>query len=427
MPCWAMPSTPEQLWALATALGIGALIGLEREKRKAEDPVGAIGGIRTFVTLALLGGAAGLLGQQAALPWIPAVVLAMVGLAVIASYHLRGREHVDDGLGLTSELAAIAVCLLGMLSTMGGRDVAAGLGVLLAALLAYKSPLHGLVRRIGWDDVLVVMRLGLASFVVLPLLPDRAIDPWGALNPYSLWLLALLIAGLSLAGYIAVRALGPGHGTAVTGLAGGLVSSTAVTLAFARRAQAGEAPRPLAAGILLAWAVMCGRVLVTVALINRALLPALAWPMALMGLAAVGFALWHLRGAAAEAAAADAVAIRNPFSLTEATKFAALFAVVQLLVALARAYLPPESVLAVAAIAGLTDVDAITLAMARQAQAGDGSLEVAAIVIACFANTLVKAGMATYGAAGMRGPVGIATAAILLAGGLGLLITWQLH
>lgn len=420
-----MTPTPEQLWALATALGIGALIGLEREKRKAEDPVGAIGGLRTFVTLALLGGAAGLLGQQAALPWIPAVVLAMVGLAVIASYHLRGREHVDDGLGLTSEFAAIAVCLLGMLSTMGGRDVAAGLGVLLAALLAYKSPLHGLVRRIGWDDVLVVMRLGLASFVVLPLLPDRAIDPWGALNPYSLWLLALLIAGLSLAGYIAVRALGPGHGTAVTGLAGGLVSSTAVTLAFARRAQAGEAPRPLAAGILLAWAVMCGRVLVTVALLNQALLPALAWPMALMGLAAVGFALWHLRGAAAEAAA-DGVDIRNPFSLTEATKFAALFAVVQLLVALARAYLPPESVLAVAAIAGLTDVDAITLAMARQAQGGDGWLEVAAIVIACFANTLVKAGMATYGAAGMRGPVGIATAAILLAGGLGLLVAWQL-
>jgi uncharacterized membrane protein (DUF4010 family) len=421
-----MPSTPEQLWALATALGIGALIGLEREKRKAEDPVGAIGGLRTFVTLALLGGAAGLLGHQAALPWIPAVVLAMVGIAVIASYHLRGREHVDDGLGLTSELAAIAVCLLGMLSTMGGRDVAAGLGVLLAALLAYKSPLHGLVRRIGWDDVLVAMRLGLASFVVLPLLPDRAIDPWGALNPYSLWLLALLIAGLSLAGYIAVRALGPGHGTAVTGLAGGLVSSTAVTLAFARRAQAGEAPRPLAAGILLAWAVMCGRVLVTVALINRALLPMLAWPMALMGLAAVGFALWHLRGAAAEAAA-DAVEVRNPFSLTEATKFAALFAVVQLLVALARAYLPPESVLAVAALAGLTDVDAITLSMARQAQGGDAWLEVAAIVIACFANTLVKAGMATYGAAGMRAPVGIATAAILVAGGLGLLVAWQLH
>ncbi|MBR0646420.1 MgtC/SapB family protein [Plastoroseomonas hellenica] len=421
-----MPSTPEQLWALATALGIGALIGLEREKRKAEDPVGAIGGLRTFITLALLGGAAGLLGEQAALPWIPAVVLAIVGFAVIASYHLRAREQVDDGLGLTSELAAIAVCLLGMLSTMGGRDVAAGLGVLLAALLAYKSPLHGLVRRIGWDDVLVVMRLGLASFVVLPLLPDRAIDPWGALNPYSLWLLALLIAGLSLAGYVAVRALGPGHGTAVTGLAGGLVSSTAVTLAFARRAAAGEAPRPLAAGILLAWAVMCGRVLVTVALINRALLPALAWPMALMGLAAVGFALWHLRGAAA-AAAADAVAVRNPFSLTEATKFAALFAVVQLLVALARAYLPPESVLAVAALAGLTDVDAITLSMARQAQGGDGWLEVSAIVIACFANTLVKAGMATYGTPGMRGPVGIATVAILCAGVLGLLVTWQLR
>lgn len=421
-----MNPTAEQLWALATALGIGALIGLEREKRKADEPAGAIGGVRTFVTLALLGGAAGLLGQQAALPWIPAVVLAMVGLAVIASYHLRGREHVDDALGLTSELAAIAVCLLGMLSTMGGRDVAAGLGVLLAALLAYKSPLHGLVRRIGWDDVLAVMRLGLASFVVLPLLPDRAIDPWGALNPYSLWLLALLIAGLSLAGYIAVRALGPGHGTAVTGLAGGLVSSTAVTLAFARRAEAGEAPRPLAAGILLAWAVMCGRVLVTVALINRALLPALAWPLALMGLAAVGFALWHLRGATA-AAAADAMEVRNPFSLTEATKFAALFAVVQLLVALARAYLPPESVLAVAALAGLTDVDAITLSMARQAQGGDAWLAVLAIVIACFANTLVKAGMATYGTPGMRAPVGIATAAILIAGGLGLLVTWQMR
>ncbi|HEY4252460.1 MAG TPA: MgtC/SapB family protein [Roseomonas sp.] len=415
-----MDPTVEQLWALATALGIGALIGLEREKRKADDPTGAIGGIRTFVTVALMGAAAGLLGQQSGQPWIPAVVLALVGLAAIASYHLRGREHADDTLGLTSELAAIAVCLLGVLSTMGAQQLAAGLGVLLAALLAYKSPLHGLVQRIGWDDVLAVTRLGLASFVVLPLLPDRAVDPWGALNPYSLWLLALLIAGLSLAGYAAVRALGPGHGAAVTGLTGGLVSSTAVTLSFARRAGGGEATAPLTAGILLAWAVMCGRVLVTVALLNRALLPPLAWPLGLMGLAATAFALWHLRGAAAAAAQA-AVEVRNPFSLTEALKFAALFAAVQLLVALAQAYLPQGSVLIVAGLAGLTDVDAITLSMARQAQAGAAWPAVAAIVIACLSNTLVKAGMAIYAAPAMRAPVGIATAAILAAGAAGML------
>ncbi len=160
-------------------------------------------------------------------------------------------------------------------------------------MLAYKQPLHGFVEKLGWDDVYAGLRLLIATFIALPLLPNRAIDPWGALNPYELWLLVILISSLSLVGYVLTRWLGPARGTALTGLTGGLVSSTAVTLSFAREAR--DDPQnvaSLACGILLAWAVMFVRVIVLVAVVNRKLLPEILVPFVLMGLASGGYAAW---------------------------------------------------------------------------------------------------------------------------------------
>ena len=226
----------------------------------------------------------------------------------------------------------------------GFPEIAVGLAIATSALLAFKQPIHGLVEKIGSDDIYAGLKLLIATFIALPLLPNRALDPWGALNPYQLWLLVILISSLSLAGYIAVRWLGHGRGTAVTAVAGGLVSSTAVTLSFARRSREHPGARGgalLAGGVVLAWVVMFGRVVVEVAIVNRALLPALLVPIGSMGAAAGIGALWLLRGGAGAAASAGGdVPLQNPFSLSSAIRFALVFAAVLLIVALDADLLP---------------------------------------------------------------------------------------
>jgi uncharacterized membrane protein (DUF4010 family) len=242
----------------------------------------------------------------------------------------------------------------------------------------------------------------------------------GCLRPrQKLWLLVLLISGLSLVGYVAVRLLGPDRGIPLTGLTGGLVSSTAVTLSFARqsreKAHARSAPA-FACGILIAWGVMFLRVLATVLIVNRALLPPLVVPFLAMAAVAAAFA-WMMYRRAADGGPTGGVPLSNPFSLTSAAKFAALFALVLLLVAVVQQNYPPEGVYVVAALAGTTDVDAITLSMSEYAHRGEVDVAVKAIVIAALTNTVVKALMVTgLGAPGLRRPILLGAAGIVLAG-----------
>ena len=404
----------------AIAILLGALVGIEREKRKAEEQEpGHIAGLRTFTLLALLGAAAGFLSKNLSSPWILAAALLIVGAFIVAGYFVTARSS-DGGKGLTTETAAIVVFLLGAMVMFGERELAIALGVVTAAVLAYKQPLHGFVEKLGWDDVYAGLRLLIATFIALPLLPNRAIDPWGALNPYELWLLVILISSLSLVGYVLTRWLGPARGTALTGLTGGLVSSTAVTLSFAREAR--DNPQNVAAlacGILLAWAVMFLRVIVLVAVVNRKLLPEILIPFLLMGLTSGGYAAFlYFRDSSVDGTAPKGeVEIENPFSLTAAAKFAALFAVVLLAVKIVQEHFPPSGLYAVAALAGLTDVDAITLSMSEFAQSGDARVAVIAIVIASLSNTIVKCGMGfVLGGAGLGKKLLAATAATLAAG-----------
>ena len=405
----------------ATAILLGALVGIEREKRKTEEEdTHHIAGLRTFILLALLGAAAGWLSRTLSTPWILAAALLIVGAFVGVGYVITARAS-QDGKGLTTEVAAVVVFLLGVMVMLGHRELAIGLGVVTAAVLAYKQPLHGLVAKLGWDDVYAGLRLLIATFIALPLLPNEPIDPWGALNPYSLWLLVILISSLSLVGYVLTRMLGPARGVALTGLAGGLVSSTAVTLSFAKQGRdRPQMANALACGTLLAWAVMFVRVLVLVAVVNRALLMQVLIPfLAMAGVVAAFAALLYLRdGSAANGASAqEDLKVTNPFSLTAAAKFAALFAVVLLAVKIAQENFPPSGLYAVAALAGLTDVDAITLSMADFAKSGAAHVAVLAIVIAALSNTLVKCGMAIVLAGlSFARPLLAATAATLLAG-----------
>ncbi len=405
----------------AIALAIGALVGIEREKNKAESGTVGIGGIRTFILFSLIGAVSAWLAAEFDSPWIFVAAVVVVATAVIAGYVALTRAQ-PASVGLTTEMAAVSVTLLGGLSIAGFPGLAVALGILTSVALALKGPLHGIIERLGDEDIYAGLKLLVATFIVLPVLPRVPVDPWGALNPYKLWLLVILISGLSLIGYVAVRVFGPSRGTAVTGLAGGLASSTAATLHFARRASTEKSrggADALVMGMLLAWAVMFARVVVEVAVVNRALLPELLLPFGVMATTAVGIAAYFYRlSTGRKAAAEQSLEVKNPFSLTSAVQFGLLFAVILVVVELTRKYLPAGSMYVVSAIAGLTDVDAITLSLAETARSGgDPVVAVRGITIAALTNTVVKCALfAGLGGKSVRRPALAAGAAIVAAG-----------
>ncbi len=405
----------------AIALAIGALVGIEREKSKRSRGVASIGGIRTFILFAEAGAVSAWLSQQLGSPWLFIAVFAAVAVLVTAGYLRAARD--PEQLGMTTEAAAIAVCLLGGATMLGRPEIAVALAIVTSATLAWKEPIHGAVARLGSDDIYAGLKLLIATFIVLPLLPDHAIDPWGALNPYELWWLVILISSLSLAGYVATRWLGEGRGAAITGLAGGLASSTAVTLAFARRSRQVMSTDALASGVIVAWTVMFVRVLAEVAVVHPPLLARVALPFGAMALGGLAAAAVLYRRGARGLASSEAVPLTNPFSLTSACRFAAFFAGVLLVVRLVQEYLPGEGMYAVAMLAGLGDVDAITLSMAAWARDGGAPDQaVRAIALAALVNTGAKCGLAAaLGAPALRGRLLAAAGVMLLAGAASLL------
>ncbi len=408
-----------------TALLLGALVGIDREKRKEEGEAN-FGGIRTFILIALSGATAAQVGRLLDTPGVLLVALGMIGLALVAAHaseHLRPQTVAP---GLTSEVAALVVFLLGGLCVLGPLELAVALGVATSAVLAFKQPIHDLVRRVGTEDLYAALKLLVATFIVLPLLPRRPVDPWAALNPYTLWWLVILISALSLVGYVATRALGAARGLLLTGLTGGLVSSTAVTLALARRSReprAGPAGM-LAAGILVAWLIMLPRLAVLLAVASPVLARRLGPALAGLALVTAGLA-WRgfrrARPAGAPEAPGVEVPLRNPFSLLEAVKFAALFAAVLVLVKLAGQHAGTGGLYAVAVVAGLPDVDAISLSLAGQVRAG-GPVDLAAraVLLAVMSNTGLKAALVlALGSPALRCAMLPGAAVLLAAAALG--------
>jgi len=418
----------EPLYRFAIAFFIGALVGIDREKKRTDESDRDIAGLRTFILIALAGALAAWLSERFGSAWIFAITGALVGAVVITGYAVFAR--VQASYGLTSEVAALVVYLLGGAAIVGEPLLAVSLAIATAAVLAFKEPLHGIVAKIGRDDLYATLTLLICTFIVLPVLPDRTVDPWGALNPYKMWVLVILISGLSLVGYVATRMLGAGRGVPLTGFFGGLVSSTAVTLSFARRSRDAEAEDgcsdAFAAGILLAWGVMFARVLVLVAVLAPMLLGALLPPMLGLALVSVTAAAVCYRRRSTPLRARTDVPLQNPFSLTSAIRFAAFFALVLLVVKLVETYLPGRSLYGVAALAGLTDVDAITLSVAGSARDGsvEPSLATGAIVIAALSNSLVKAGLVmVLGAPELKRRIAAATGALVATAGAGFLFS----
>jgi len=421
------------------ALGVGFLIGLQREqsagRRDATDGDGVVsspGGVRTFPLVSLLGALAALLSRSVG-PWIIGVGFAAVFVPLAIGYTRDVWGSRDRGL--TTEFAFLVTYLFGVLCVIEGllpREqqlmLVAAVAMTVAALLALKQPLHGLVAQISMDDVWATLKFGVLVLIVLPLLPNQKFGPYGVFNPRTIGYMIVLIASVGFVGYIAIRALGPGRGLGLTGLIGGLASSTAVTLAFAGRAKREPAVAGACAlGTVMASTIMPGRVLVAVAVVSPTLVRSLAVPVGAMiaaGLVAAG--ILYFRGRV-PGASAEAVKLANPFELGSAIKFGLVFAVVLLVSHGARDLFGAGGMYAAGVLSGTTDVDAITLSMANMVK--DGQVAIAAasttILLAVATNQLVKGGM-SVGIGGWEygRKVLISFVAMVLAGGGGVAALW---
>ena len=383
----------DPVYRLGLALAIGLLIGVERGWHERAEPEGArVAGLRTFGLVGFLGGLWAVLAEALGELLLGFGFVAVTVVIVVA--RLRATAARPD-YGVTTVVAAMITFALGALAVAGDVVIAAGAAVVTAVLLGIKPELHRWLTRIEHDELLAGLKLGVMSLVLLPLLPDRGFGPWQALNPYEIWLMVILIAGISFIGYAAVKIAGDRRGILLTALAGGLISSTSVALTLARLGGRSAAQdRLLAAGIALASLTMFPRTVLIAALIAPALAPRLAWPLGLAAAAgALGAALlWRW---SAPADQESTLKPRNPLQLTMALQFGVLLTGIILFTRAMQAWLGEVGVYVAAAIGGISDVDAITLSLARMT-ADDGLLPVAAtgIVLAAVANTLVKNGIA---------------------------------
>lgn len=392
----------EAFGGLAVALGIGFLIGLQREQqsRAHEQTQSKFGGVRTYSLAALLGAVCALLARAYGAWTIGAgLLLLLVPLAISFADDIRR----DRDRGITSEVAFLLTYLLGVLALSADvlpdaktrYLVVAAIGVTAGALLSFKKPLHAWVHKLSDEDIFATVKFALLAIIALPLLPNQGFGPYKAVNPAHIGYMVVLIAGISFAGYVAIRVMGPGRGMGVVGFLGGLASSTAVTLSLSGRAKKDPgAATPFAMAIVLASVVMAVRVIAEVAVVNSGLVPMLAIPVGAMAAAGLIAAFVLHRLAKQDVEKGQEVRFANPFEIGSALKLAAIFVVVLVVSKFAQAKMGPAGIYAAGAVAGLTDVDAITLSMARLAKEGlDPRQATLSILLAVASNTLVKAGM----------------------------------
>lgn len=373
------------LKVFATSLGVGLLIGLERERNPA-----AKAGLRTFGLTALLGSVAGLLAQRAGAIWLLPVGLFVVGAMTVAAYLHDHEESADPGT--TTVVAIMLSYILGAMVWYGYSFAAVPLAIAVTSLLYFKAELRGFSERLTRKDLVSILQFGVLSFIVLPLLPDRSMGPYAAFNPHQIWLMVVLISGLSLAGYVALRVVGQRYGAALVGFFGGLVSSTATTLLYSRQARDNDRFVPLAAVVVsLASLMVLVRLAVLSAVSAPGLIPTLLPVLAGGFVAGLGITAYHWRGGA-EQGQAPLPQVRNPTELRTSLSFGALYALVLFLSTWLSDSVGSEGIYALAIVSGLTDVDAITLSSLRlfTLQKLSALEAVSAITLAALANLALK-------------------------------------
>jgi len=380
----------ETLQRLAMALGIGFLVGVERGWQHRDAPDGSrAAGLRTHAVMGLMGGIAG-----AMLPVIGQIGFAALTLVFGAAFiTFKVRESFrDHDISVTGTIAGLLVFALGAYAMWGDLRVAAAAGVMLVALLAFKEALHTWLESVTWKELRSALLILAATAIALPLLPDRTIDPWEAINPRELWLLTILVAGASFAGYVAVRVLGSDVGVLAGAAAGSLVSSTVVTAELGRRVRKGETHAMVGgAAAAIAAAISIGRVVVLLALTGAVILPEAGPALVAAVLVFVGAAFVMRYFDRASESAAGGGELRSPLDLVSVGQFALFLGTVIIVGRIIADAFGQAGLLPFAATAGLADVDAVTLAATSLVRGGlEPAIGAHAVMIAVLMNTLAK-------------------------------------
>lgn len=400
--------------ALAISLAVGLLIGLERGWEQRDEAEGQrVAGIRTFTLIGLLGGITALLATH-----YGAIILAfgILGVAVISSTAYFVTAQTSHQYGITSQGAFLATYALGAAAASGYPEAAAATAVVIAIVLGFKDELHDWLHRLDRNELTAALQLMMITIVVLPILPNRNFGPLDAINPFRIWWFVVLIAGISFIGHFAIRIAGPGRGVLLTGVLGGLASSTALTVNFARFGRGRPAAHPLLAiGIVLATSTVFLRVTAYVNVLNPALglhlLPPLI-SLALLSYAIALLAWWSERGTLVP----PTLQPSKPFQLRVALQFGLILALITLLSEATRRFLGESGIYALAAIAGLSGVDAITLSLVYMAKEPlSNTVATKAILLAAASNSVMKAvlvGLLCGGSLGRR--IALYAAALLV-------------
>ena len=377
---------------LAVALSLGALVGAEREVteigKKARQAGIEFSGVRTFTLISLLGFGSAYLADMFGV-WALAGILLIVGGFLLAEYWRQ------EFLGITSELAALATFLVGAIAFVSSL-IAAAVGVAIVVVLATKKWVRDFLKKVSEHEFLATIKFVLVAFIVLPILPGEPIDPWGIVSPRNAWLMVVFISAISFVGYVLTKTIGSKKGLSLTGLVGGLASSTAVTTSMSTESKRNrKITTPFTIAIILASAVMLARVGFEVFILNRELLPQLMLSLGAM-LVASGIVLvflWKMSSRAdRRQKSKKELELSSPFQLSPALKFGVFYVVILFVAHFSNEFFGARGVYATAAFSGLADVDAITISLARLARGGElaATTAVNGITIAVLVNTLVK-------------------------------------
>jgi len=383
-----VPELATPLEAFATALGTGLLIGMERERRP-----DSAAGLRTFALVSMLGCLFALLGEKTGGPWMLAVGLLVIATAMVASNFSAMQE--EQYRGFTSEAAIIITYGLGAAIWFGYATLAVMLAITTTVLLYFKAELRQFSERMTPKDINSILQFAVLSLVILPILPSQDYGPYNAFNPRQIWWMVVLISGLALSGYLALRIIGARHGAALLGIFGGLASSTATTLMFSRHARDHQDLVRMAAIVILIANVM---VMIRLGFVSGVVAPTLVTPIAIVFacgiLPGVGVALygWKVLNAAGHLPMPE---VKNPTELKTAISFGLLYALVLLASAWLQDIAGNKGLYIVALASGLTDADASvlsTLRMYNLEKISSGEA-VIAVTLALMANLVFKIGL----------------------------------
>jgi uncharacterized membrane protein (DUF4010 family) len=349
--------------------------------------------------MGLSGAAGAMLSDLARSPWPLVAVIFVFGLLIAVNYYF---DAIKGKVGLTTKSAALFTVLGGALAYWNQPALAIALAVAATVLLSLKVEIHQFVHHLTQEDLVATLKFAVVTAIILPVLPNQSFgpEPFNILNPLKIWLFVVLISGISFVGYVLIKIAGSRKGIGLTGLFGGLASSTAVTLSFTDRSkQNDELAKPLAFAIILAWSVMFGRVIAAVAALNLALAKMIWLPMticALVGLACCAY-LFRVSKSGKES---QEIHFSNPFRLGPALKFGFLFVLILLVSRVAQVYFGNTGIYVSSFFAGLADVDAIALSMAKLSKSAAGidmSIAAKAIILSTVANTVLKGSFVIFG------------------------------